>query len=258
VESSILKMEIPYIIVRDRNFFLIFLISLFIYTGVGSAFTFSFQECKVFPTYNMLTKAFANRQLDIEHDGMTDVTYRDGKKYLYFGPLPAIVRLPFFLLFKQAISTGWMISIYCAGISALFYLSLCSLANEVDDINLSVIVFILTAVMIFNGYTLTVISIPMIHSEAICAAMFFLMGAIYLYLRMRIRKFEDNYIHAAFFGLSLAASFSCRFSYIFVSTIMGILFIVEYWQCKTDISLKQLFMNILIILSIGITIPSPN
>ena len=234
--------------------FLIIALSLIVYAGAGTAFKCSFTECEIFPTYNMLTRAFANNKLNIENQDIIDTSPYNDKQYLYFGPLPAIVRLPFFLLFHQEISTGWMIAIYCAGIAVFFYLSICELAKELKETNLSVIIFTLTMVIIFNGYSLTMVSIPMIHSEAISAAMFFLMGAIYLYLRMRIQNFKVNYIYAACFGIFLAASFACRFSYIFAAAFTGSFFVFEYWRYKGEISKKEFFLNILIVLSIGTTV----
>lgn len=246
-----------------KNSILIFLIALVFYAGIGTAFQFSFKECSTFPTYHMLTKAFGEGKLDIQHDDITDVAVHDGKKYLYFGPLPAVIRLPLFLIFKQQMSTGWMISFYCSGVAAFFYLILWSLAQQQNrEINFSLTALLVTSVLVLNGYSLVMPAIPVIHHEAVCSAMFFLMGSLYLFLRICACNFTHHYFHTILLGVFLSFTFLCRFSYIFVSTAIGIFFIGEYYKQylktmphdmgRANILKKKIVLDVLILLFIAV------
>ena len=114
-------------------------------------------------------RAFAKGQLFIDEMPPEDYSIANGNRYLYFGPLPALIRLPVRLLLGRGIPTGLMIVLFCAGSAVLFALAIneLTLVQESSDSLLKTVFIIL---FIFNGYSLLITLIPSIHHEAIAAA----------------------------------------------------------------------------------------
>ena len=168
----------------NRLFLICALIAIcFAYAAWTTWFTFVFREPDLLPNYNMLAKAFGKGQLFIDETPPEDYLDVNGKRYLYFGPLPALIRLPVWFLLGRGIPTGLMIALFCAGSAVLFSLIIneFTLVGESSDSLLKAVFIVL---FIFNGYSLFMTLIPSIHHEAIAAAMFFLMFAFYLLAKM--------------------------------------------------------------------------
>ena len=125
----------------------------------------------------MLAKAFGKGQLFIDETPPEDYLDVNGSG-IDFGPLPALIRLPVWFLLGRGIPTGLMIALFCAGSAVLFSLIIneFTLVGESSDSLLKAVFIVL---FIFNGYSLSMTLIPSIHHEAIAAAMFFLMFALF-------------------------------------------------------------------------------
>jgi len=210
----------------NRLFLICALIAIcFAYAAWTTGFTFVFREPDLLPNYNMLAKAFAKGQLFIDETPPEDYLDVNGKRYLYFGPLPALIRLPVWFLLGRGIPTGLMIALFCAGSAVLFALIIneFTLVGESSDSLLKAVFIVL---FIFNGYSLFMTLIPSIHHEAIVAAMFFLMLAFYLLAKTLNRGNVPTATTAALIGLSLAGCLASRATYVFCSAVIVLVLIV--------------------------------
>ncbi len=216
---------------RTRTGFLVifgFIAISFAYAAWMTGFTFAFRETDVFPNYNMLAEAFAKGQLFIDEMPPEDYSIMNGKRYLYFGPLPALIRLPVWLLLGRGIPTGLMIVLFCAGSAVLFVLIIneLSVVHESSDSLLKAVFIIL---FIFNGYSLLMTLIPSIHHEAIAAAAFFLMLALNLLVKTWNRGNVPTPATAALMGLSVACCLASRATYAFSAAVIVIVFFAGSW-----------------------------
>lgn len=172
--------------------------------------TLKFEEVKVFPTYGMLAEAFANGRLDVAENVPVDVSHVNGKRYFYFGPVPALMRVPFLMLTGVSIPTGLMVVLYLSGIGTLFALLMVEMraSSESKLTGPATIVFAFT--FFLCGNLLFIAMVPSIHHEAICAEIFFLMTAVYLILKLVRRNFSATFGQAAIIGISLSLAFGSR------------------------------------------------
>jgi hypothetical protein len=187
--------------------------------------TFVFRESDLFPNYNMLANAFAKGQSFIDETPPEDHSVWDGKRYLYFGPIPALIRMPVTLVFGRSVPTGLMIALFCAGCAVLFVMTMneLTLAKDASDALLKVVFALLFA---FNGVSLLMTEIPTIHHEAIAVAMFFLMVSIYLLARTRKRGKAVSPGAAALMGLSLSCCVASRATYLLSCVVIAVVFVV--------------------------------
>ncbi len=221
----------------------------FAYAAWMTGFTFAFREADVFPNYNMLTAAFAKGQLFIDEMPPEDYSIANGNRYLYFGPLPALIRLPVRLLLGRGIPTGLMIVLFCAGSAVLFALAIneLTLVQESSDSLLKTVFIIL---FIFNGYSLLITLIPSIHHEAIAAAAFFLMLALSLLVKTWNRGNVPTPATAALMGLSLACCLASRATYAFSAGVIVIVFIAGTWSRAGHVMNRKAVVPMVIIVTI--------
>jgi hypothetical protein len=208
-----------------------FAVICFVYSAWMTGGTFVFRDADLFPDYNMLVKAFAKGQLYIDEAPPEDYSVFGGKRYLYFGPVPALIRLPVWLLLGTGIPSGLMIVLFCAGSAVLFVITMSelTLVEESSDALLKVVFALL---FIFNGYSLLMTEIPTIHHEAIAAAMFFLMSSIYLLAKTRKQGNVPSVATAVLMGLSLACCLASRATYVFSCAVVAVAFIARIWFCE--------------------------
>ncbi|MBI4962230.1 MAG: hypothetical protein HY913_03050 [Desulfomonile tiedjei] len=190
-----------------------FVVLSMVYYGWMSGGTFSVSELSVFPNYNMLAKSFLQGRLDLADNPPEDYSLFASKKYLYFGPVPALLRLPF-LLIGWEISTGFMVALLAAGTWAVFLLILICLNHDHTQRPLGPLQVAFAVMFALNGFSLWMVSVPSIHHEAICAATFFLLLGIYFVLKAARNSYTLSINEALIIGLSLALSLGSRFSYV--------------------------------------------
>lgn len=201
---------------------LLFLAVCLVYTAWMTGFTFRFTECSRFPNSNMLAQAFVNGRLFIETASpLTDTLIRDQKQYFYAGPLPALLRVPVLFLFNNGIPTGAMIILFCAGILILFVLVTDELIPSGEKKGSAAVRSTFVVVFILNGYTLAMVAIPSFHNEAISAAMFFFMVALYFLVKIHKQVYRAGAGAVILCGLALSFCIASRISYVFAATVLG-------------------------------------
>lgn len=196
-------------------------VSLF-YTMWMTGGTFHFVECTSWPNYNSLARSLANGRLDLVETGVEDFVLMRGNAYLYSGPVPALLRLPFELLFHRGIPTGLMIVLFCAGVNVFFVLTLDLLAAGEPFRSGSRMKTIFTAVMMLNGVSLFMVLIPSFHHEAIASGMFFLTASLYFFFRTKQSRYCPTTGTAVLLGLSMALSMGSRLSYALSLGLLGV------------------------------------
>ncbi|MEW6348522.1 MAG: hypothetical protein AB1646_05635 [Thermodesulfobacteriota bacterium] len=196
---------------------------LVFYSGLMTGFTFVFSECEMWPNYDQLAKAFAKGRLDLDVAPTEDHSVVNGRVYLYSGPVPALLRLPVVLLLGRGIPTGFMIAMFCAGVSVLSCLALNRLDTGDSRTGESSFKLMVGLVIVLNGYTLFLVTIPSFHHEAIAAAMFFLIAAISLVLRIRDQAHQRNVKLFIALGVMCALCLGSRLNYGLSIVFLGVL-----------------------------------
>lgn len=228
-----------------------FAIISIVYSAWMTGGTFAFREADLFPNYNMLAKSFARGQLSIDEVPPEDYSLWDGKRYLYFGPVPALIRLPVMLVFGRVVPSGLMIVLFCAGCAVLFALIMSEL-TLVEDTSDTLLKVIFGLLFVFNGYSLLMTEIPTIHHEAIAAAMFFLLSAVYLLARARKQGRVPSLATSVLLGLSLACSVGSRATYLFSCAIIAAAFIACVWFMPGEVAWRKKIVPLAA--TIGITL----
>ena len=236
--------------VRLKAVWLFFSICVF-YSAWMTGLTFNFSECEMFPNYAMMADGFASGHLFIQASPPADTMLKDGDRYIFSGPVPALVRLPVRLLFGTLIPTGLMIVLFCAGVGTLFALILDELVS-VDTTNTpSLLKRIFVLVFIFNGISLYMVTIPSIYNESISAAMFFLMIAVLFLLKTHNHRYRPKVGTSIVIGLSLSLSVGCRFSYVYAVALIFAVLVFGMWKNSYQSAKREVIRSLMIVGSIG-------
>jgi len=222
-----------------------------LYAAWMTGFSFHFSECDLFPNYAMLADGFAQGHLFIHASPPADTILKDGHRYIFSGPVPALIRLPLRLLFGTSVPSGPMIVLFCAGAGTLFALILKELfpAKPADPLAFGRRIF--DAVFMLNGVSLYMVTIPSIHHESISGAAFFLLLAILFLLKAHNDRYRPKTLAAIMIGLSLSLSVGCRFSYAFAAaTIFGVFSFGTWKNCFRQAGMKVI-CSLAIAASIG-------
>lgn len=229
---------------------LLFLAIGLVYTAWMTGFTFRFSECERFPDSNMLAQAFKDGRLFIETPSpLTDTLIKNNKQYFYSGPLPALLRVPSMILFKKGIPTGAMIILFCAGIVTFFMLIIDELIPPGKKKSLAVAKSAFVLVFTFNGFSLVMVSIPSFHNEAISAAMFFFITALYLLIKIHKQRYRSNDWSAFFFGLTLSFCIGSRISYVFAAGVLGSILLVGMLRNSRNIPPSEIIRSLSLVLT---------
>lgn len=189
-----------------------------------TGFTFRFSETILFPTYDMLAGSFLKGQLNIDENPPEDYLSYQGKRYLYFGPAPALFHMPSLILAGRQTPTGLMVIIYLAA-TAVVFSAILKLWREPEDA-LRVEIAVFSLLFAFNGYSWLMATIPSIHHEAICAGIFFLLFGVYYVLKSAKHAFELDLGEAVVSGTCFCLCLLSRFSYAFTVIAMALTMIV--------------------------------
>ncbi len=204
-----------------KLFTIAFSVSLIFNVFWSTGGSFKFSEVPFWPNYNMLASAFARGETHITEIPAEDYVKFEGKRYLYYGPVPALVRLPFTLMLNSGMPTGLMIAICIAACNALFLLILLS-CSGITDKGYGLLIL---AVLVLNGFTLFLLSFSIIHNEAIVFAMMFLLGAILIYVQFNEDEKFLSAWRSVLLGLCLSLAVGCRASYAFAAIAVGAFFL---------------------------------
>jgi len=229
---------------------LLFLAVCLAYTAWMTGFTFRFSECEIFPNSNMLAQAFSDGRLFIETSAsLTDTLIKDNKQYFYSGPLPALLRVPSLILFNKGIPTGAMIILFCAGIATFFMLILKELIPSDKNKSLAVVQSTFGVVFTFNGFSLVMVSIPSFHNEAISAAMFFFIAALYVLIKIHKQRYRINIGPALFFGIALSFCVGSRISYVFAVMVLGSILLAGILRNWRNIPSSEIIRSLSLVLT---------
>ncbi|MEW6531740.1 MAG: hypothetical protein AB1473_12960 [Thermodesulfobacteriota bacterium] len=202
------------------------LVALFLwYWAWQSGATFRFSECQGFPNYNMLANAFLKGQLFIDETQVEDCAVFNGKTYMYAGPGPALLRIPFLKLFGVEIPTGLFTCLFTAGIALFFALIIMQFADRTKHASVAFAVSLFVFTFCFNGYSVFMVTIPLFHHEAIAAAMFFFMAALFVVVRVLKDGYQVSVVTALLVGLAFAFCIAARIAYLpAVAVLLVVLF----------------------------------
>lgn len=233
MESSTRESILSALKLNQHSPIIFFALSLFYFAWM-TGFTFEFSETKSFPNYNMLAKSFLKGKLSLDEDPPVDYLLIGQKKYIYFGPVPALFHIPSLLLNDIETPTGLMIILYLAGSCIVFHRILHSISQFGKELepyrgyeNLFMILFAL------NGYSLLMATIPSIHHEAICAGMFFLLIGIYYVIKAIKNNYQLTIFELVVAGVAFSLSIGSRFSYVFtVGFLILLLMTGVFFQSK--------------------------
>ena len=228
----------------------VFIAAGILYFAWMTGFSFEFHETRVFPNYDLLAEAFSKGRLHLEQTPPDDTLLKDGRRYIFSGPVPALLRLPFKFLFKLNIPTGLMIVIFCAGTGALFAWSLDELSSPPEKKRLTFARNLIAVLFVLNGVSLYMVTIPSLHHESICIAMFFLTLAIVLFLRIKNRNYRVSSCAAVLMGLSLSLAIGSRFSYIFAAVALGAMLTIGMLRRYRNIPRQKIIGSLSIIAGI--------
>lgn len=223
-----------------------------------TGFDFSFAECRLFPNYNMLAASFAEGRLSIEAPPKTvDILVKDGRQYLYAGPVPALLRLPLMPVLEKGIPSGVMIVLFCAGIGTLFIILLGQLTPADQPGAGSFLRASLVLVFVLNGFTLLMVTIPSFHHEAISAAMFFLMAALYYFFKIRRSGYRPTSGETIGIALALSLCVGSRVSYAVAAAALGAMVVVGIIRNPAQVPRREIIRSLGILagvagLSIGL------
>ncbi len=228
----------------------LFLIVCIFYAAWMTGLRFVFVECKMFPNYNMLASAFVSGHLFIENTPPVDTVLKDGKRYIFSGPVPALLRMPLMMIGK-GIPTGLMIVIFCAAVSTLFAMILEELIPSLEIRRFTLTKNLFVFMFIFNGVSLFMVTIPSIHHESICAAMFFLMLSIWLLLRAKNKGYQIRVGNSILLGMTLSLAIGSRSSYVFAAAVIGCVLAFGMLKNYGSIPKAQIIRSLTIIAGIA-------
>lgn len=206
-----------------------FIVLLFLYYAWMTGFTFAMSELPAFPNYNMLAKSFLTGRLDLQESPRVDYSLFEGKKFLYFGPAPALFHV-FFQAVGWKISSGFMIVLFAAGTWAMFLLILVRLRRDHTQRSFEPLKVAFAVMFALNGFSLWMVSVPSIHHEAICSAIFFLFVGLYFVLKVAHNSYTASMTDGLIIGLSLALSLSSRFSYFLTIAFLVAFMLKGIWR----------------------------
>jgi hypothetical protein len=210
-----------------------------IYAAWMTGGTFRFDECRYYPTYNMLGEAMAHGRVHFPPGTVEDTVIVDGKAYLYAGPLPAVLRIPFFLLWGKGLPTGLMVVLFCAAASTLFPLALREVAPSGEEDGLGSISWWFGIVMMLNGYNLFMVTVPSVHHEAISVEVFFLVASVYTVFRALNRPGGPTAADGIYIGLSFAGAVTSRAACVPAIAVLGLYFAFDLFRRRRQISFPK-------------------
>ena len=169
-------------------------------------------EACLFPNYNMLAGSLLKSQLFIDESPVVDTMKFREKRYIYFGPVPALLHLPFVALTGKGVPTGLAIVLFAAANCFIFSKILSVVAHDQGTGRFERILF--TILFGLNGFMLLMVSLPTIHHEAILCATFFLLAGFYLALRTARDGYRLTFATALAIGILFSLALGSRFSYL--------------------------------------------
>ncbi len=204
-------------------FFMFFILFTFVYFYLFTQGTYKVPlEFNQGGYYNWLAGCFYKGELGenfLGEYGGGDFSYFEGQKFLYFGPLPAIIHLIFYKIYFQNISGGVLTLIFSFLNLATFWLIL----NKVFDKHFSS-KNDLTKVAIWISYAsgtlMFCVARSFIYEESIILGSTFLLMGTYFFLAEFYKKYYNRsaikiFLASFFFALAFTSRYNLILFYIF-------------------------------------------
>lgn len=242
----------PKTLLRYVGLSVLFVVLTILFWAWSTGFTFTSSEVRGYPTHAMLAESFATGRLDIEECTAEDMATINGKHYVYWGPVPALVRLPVRLLLGTSIPSGVMIALYCAGVCVFFILLLTEIAAASESRLKGSALIVMSVAFVFSGTLWFMTVVPSVHHETICAEVFFLVVALYYSIKVLRNGFAVSPLQALVIGTSVALAFGTRLIAVVTAAfvIAVILLGIHFGRSRSGIFIRW-------ISSVLLTIPSP-
>ena len=200
--------------------------------------------------YDAFARGSTGIQRDVDY--MWDTAYYNGKQYVYFGILPALISfLPFFLITKKYLEIPIVVFIFSMLIFVLFKEILLKILNMFfEKIPFKFVVYFL--IIICSGSSILYANgMARVYELVIVAAVYFSLQGIFFILKS-FENEKNKYLNIFWGSLFLSLSVACRPTALLVSLI-----IVPYLIYLLIENIKQLKTNKkpLIKLTISVGIP---
>lgn len=229
---------------RKSRQLLIFIIFVAIsYFVLATGFSLNFAADKGY--YGLLADAFMKFQTHLEvkpdprllklpdpYEPSLNAPYRlhdaslfHGRYYLYWGPVPALVRI----LFLNELPEQSFILFYTLGCTFVSFLILLRIVTYLSKKYSEFLLYLSFIIIGFNGIVLSLLASKGIYYEAIAAGqLFFLLGIYFTIIFLINKKYMTLFLSTLFFSLSLGS----RISYILpVSAVIFLLVVYKTIEC---------------------------
>lgn len=153
-----------------------------------------------------------------------DASYYNGKYYLYWGPMPALLAAGIKLVHPGVLEDQVLVLIYITGMALILGALFHWLHKKYIPSVPAWTIFLFTLVSIFSVHVFWLINRPDVYEAAIASAQFFLLFGIYATLRSlgTSEKGTRWLVLAGFgFGAAVASRFSYVFAVIFASGVIA-------------------------------------
>lgn len=236
---------------RKSSIILLFIIFVSIcYFVLSTGFSLNFSADKGY--YGLLAGAFMKFQTHLEtkpdprlfklsdpYDPNLNAKYRlhdaslfHNKYYLYWGPVPALVRI----LFLNKLAEQPFILFYTLGCTLVSFLILLRIITYLSKKYSGLLLYLSFIIIAFNGIVLNLLPSKGIYYEAIAAAQLFFLIGIYFTIGFLInKKYATLFFSVLFFSLAVGT----RISYILPSSAVILLLLfyrtIEYKRLQKKI-----------------------
>ena len=164
-----------------------------------------------------------------EREGFTylwDATYYDGKYFIYWGPVPALLACGIKLVHPMVVEDQLLVLIFISGLAAVFAALLAELRKRWFPSAPGWTLFLFTAILGFSTPVFWLVNRPSVYEAAIASCQFFLMLGIYAVVKGLISG-RRQWAWLLLAGFALGAATGSRMSVLFVVLLV---FGVTAWQ----------------------------
>jgi len=187
------------------------------------------------------------------NDDVWDLSLYEGKLYLYWGPIPALLITPIQLIAKTKVIDMFLVYFFICGVLIFNSLILLKLRQlffpHISAANVALAIFLVGLILPI----LWSLNVPDVYEAAIGAGQFFLIGEIYFAIRAFEKDIQKRFLFLA--GLFWACSVGSRAINVF--PILFVTALTAFWIWKNRVksidrnTLTQLAASLLTPLALG-------
>jgi len=155
-----------------------------------------------------------------------DASYYNGKYYLYWGPVPALLACGLKLIHPMVVEDQLLVLIFVSGLAAVFAALLAELRKRFFPSAPGWTLFLFMVVLGFSTPVFWLVNRPSVYEAAIASCQFFLFLGLYAVIRgLFASRRQWGWMLLA--GFALGAAVGSRMSVLFVVLLV---FVVAAWQ----------------------------